>query len=85
MSIDYVNDLTISQGKLKVLKEEFNYVKSNDEYVKTIERLLKHLEQLLYVCARSPTSITIEILEADAEYFKLNTEGLRKVLDAFRK
>ena len=51
----------------------------------TIERLLKHIEQLLVVCVKFSNSMTIEILEADAEYFKLNTEGLRKVLDAFRK
>ena len=85
MHINYVDELTKSKAVLQQLKQEFNYVKPNDQFLLTIERLLKHIEQLLDVCASSSDSMTPELLRADAEYFKLNTEGLRKVLDAFRK
>ena len=85
MHINYVDELTKSKTVLQQLKQEFNYVKPNDQFLLTIERLLKHIEQLLIVCVKFPNSMTIEILEADAEYIRLNIEGLGKVLDAIRK
>ena len=85
MHTNYVDELTKSKAELQQLKQEFNYVKPHDQFLLTIERLLEHIEQLLVVCVKFPNSVTPKLLGADAEYFRLNIEGLGKVLDAIRK
>lgn len=85
MDKKYVDNLTKSEEKLQHLKQEFSeYVKPNDQFVITIERLLAHIGQLLYMCLKFSNSVTPELLEASTVYFKLNIEGLEKVLDAIR-
>ena len=81
---DVINDLTNSKKKLQQLKQEFEYVKPKDQHVLTIERLLIHIEQVIDVCANSPYLISPGLIDADRAYFKLNVEGLEKILDAIR-
>ena len=85
MDKKYLESVNASREELQHLKEEFSrYVDSHDQFMTAIERLLEHIEQLLGTYKAFPDSITPEMLEAEAVYFKFNVEGLKKVLDALR-